>query len=73
MGFLWWCSMSNLKLSEIRKATADQLKQAMRELIENQHRLTLGEIHAMSRTILERGEKLGLDVKTINAWARGEK
>jgi hypothetical protein len=55
-----------MKLSDIRKASTEQLKDAVRNLISNMSTLTLGEIHATSRTIFARAKKIGLTVDFLN-------
>lgn len=61
-----------MKLSEIRQADRAKLIQAMQELIQAQGSLTLGEMHATSRTIMDRWLSLGLSLGELNALARGE-
>lgn len=62
-----------MKLKDIRVANEAQLVEAIKDVIKNQTKLTLGEMHAITRTIYDRAEKIGMSVEKLNAVARGEK
>ena len=61
-----------MTLAKIRKADVETLKKAIKELIQDQARITLGELEATSRTIMARGKELGISTDKLNAWAKGE-
>lgn len=54
-----------MTLAKIRIASPEELKQAMSELLRDCSRMTEGEVHAMTRTIRDRAEKLGIDLSNI--------
>ncbi len=61
-----------MKLQDMRQANESQLHSAVRDLIKMQGKLTLGEMHAMTRTIYDRAKEIGADIDKLNAIARGE-
>ena len=59
-------------LAKIRTADKETLQEAIRELIRDQARLTLGELEAVSKTIMARGKQIGVSIETLNQWAQGK-
>lgn len=60
-----------MKLKDIRQANEAELILAVKNVIKNQHRLTLGEMHATTRTIYDRAKQIGVSIDLLNKIARG--
>ena len=65
--------MSLLHLKNIRAYNEAELHAAVREVIKLQCKLTLGEMHAITRTIYDRAKEIGASIDRLNQIARGEK
>lgn len=57
-------------LEKIRNANPDELKIAVQEYCEHVRKMSLGERHAVERTIYMRAEQLGISRKTLLGWKK---
>lgn len=58
-----------MTLQRIREATTeDEIITALEYLRDNCHNMTTGELHAISRTIRDTADMLGVDGLTLSVW-----
>lgn len=61
-----------MTLQQIRKANENELEIAVRYVIKHQAKMTLGELHAITRTIYDRAKAIDANIKRLNQIARGK-